>query len=146
VFERVGRWKICGANFPPFVLFILFSKKQNHSCYNLDMKKMNKNLIIYQAKNGAIEFRGDFKGENVIWGSLNQIAELFGVQKAAISKHLKNIYDEKELDRESTVSILETVQKEGGREVVRKITYYNLDAIISVGYRVNSKTATEFRI
>ena len=110
------------------------------------MKKINKNLIIYQAKNGAIEFRGDFKGENVIWGSLNQIAELFGVQKAAISKHLKNIYDEKELDRESTVSILETVQKEGRREVIRKITYYNLDAIISVGYRVNSKTATEFRI
>ncbi len=111
----------------------------------IHMKKINKKLIIYQAKNGAIAFRGDFL-RDTIWANLNQIADLFGVQKAAISKHLKNIYNEKELDKKATVSILETVQREGDREVVRKITYYNLDVIISVGYRVNSKTATTFRI
>ena len=81
-----------------------------------------------------------------MWGNLNQIAELFNVQKPAISKHLYNIYKDKELNRKSTVSILETVQKEGKREVKRKIEYYNLDAILSVGYRVNSKQATQFRI
>ena len=107
--------------------------------------KPPKQLVIYQGKNGAIEFRGDFDKET-IWGSLNQIADAFGVQKAAISKHLKNIYKEGELDKKATVSILETVQTEGKRKVARKIDYYNLDAIISVGYRVNSKQATQFRI
>jgi len=102
-------------------------------------------LMIYQSKSGQIEFRGDFERET-IWGNINQIADVFGVQKATISKHLKNIYKEKELDRQATVSILETVQVEGKRQVERKIEYYNLDAIISVGYRVNSRQATQFRI
>ena len=107
---------------------------------------LNKNKCwICQAKSGEIKFRGDFGGET-IWGSLNQIADLFDVQKAAISKHLKNIYKDGELDKKATVSILETVQTEGQRQVKRDIEYYNLDAIISVGYRVNSKKATEFRI
>jgi len=101
--------------------------------------------VIYQGKSGAIEFRGDFK-RDTIWANLNQIAELFGVKKAAISKHLSNIYKEKELEEKATVSILETVQTEGKRSVRRNIEYYNLDAIISVGYRVNSKHATQFRI
>ena len=104
-----------------------------------------KQLIIYQAKSGKIEFRGDFDRET-IWGSINQIADVFGVQKAAISKHLKNIYKERELDKKTTVSILETVQIEGKRKVKRKIEFFNLDAIISIGYRVNSKQATQFRI
>lgn len=103
------------------------------------------NLVIYQAKNGQIEFRGDFE-RNTIWGSINQIGELFGVQKAAVSKHMKNIFNDKELDKEATVSILETVQMEGRRKVSRRIEYYNLDVILSVGYRVNSKQATQFRI
>jgi len=107
--------------------------------------KKQKQLIIYQAKSGEIEFRGDFDRET-IWGSINQIANVFGVQKAAVSKHLKNIYKEKELNKKTTVSILETVQIEGKRKVKRKIEFYNLDAIISVGYRVNSKQATQFRI
>jgi death-on-curing family protein len=109
------------------------------------MKKPPKKLSIYQAKNGAIELQFDNKQET-FWANLNQIAEVFGVQKAAISKHLKNIYQEKELEKKATVSILETVQKEGKREVSRKIEYYNLDAIISVGYRINSQKATKFRI
>ena len=70
---------------------------------------------------------------------MNQVAALFNVQKPAISKHLKNIYKEEELNKEATVSILEIVQTEGKRRVTRKIEYYNLDAILSVGYRVNSR-------
>jgi prophage maintenance system killer protein/prophage antirepressor-like protein len=108
------------------------------------MKKIQKNLIIYQAKNGAIELRGDFKHEN-IWATLDQIANLFDRDKSVISRHLKSIYAEEELDKSSTVAKNATVQNEGGRIVKRDIEYYNLDVIISVGYRVNSKTATEFR-
>ena len=85
---------------------------------------------------------------------LGEIAEIVGgfafksnhFSKPAISKHLKNIYKTAELEKGSTVSILETVQKEGNRKITRKIEYYNLDAILSVGYRVNSKQATRFRI
>ncbi len=77
---------------------------------------------------------------------LAQIAELFGVQTPGISKHLKNIFESSELSREATISKMETVQMEGGREVKRNIEFYNLDAVIAVGYRVNSKRATQFRI
>ncbi len=111
------------------------------------MKKVTKNkeLVIYQAKNGAIELKVD-KTKETIWANLNQIAELFGVQKAAISKHVKNIYQTGELSEKATVSKMETVQKEGKREIVRNIEMYNLDMIIAVGYRVNSRNATQFRI
>lgn len=102
-------------------------------------------VIIYQAKSGALELKADSSNET-IWASLDQIAELFGVQKAAISKHIKNIFETEELVKNSTVSILETVQREGRRDVLRNIKYYNLDMIISIGYRVNSKNATQFRI
>lgn len=109
------------------------------------MPKTNNKLIIYQAKSGKIEFRGDFKRETV-WGSLNQIAELFGRDKSAISRHIKNIFQSGELQEKATVAIFATVQKEGKREVLRDIEYFNLDLIISVGYRVDSKRATQFRI
>ena len=109
------------------------------------MKKMKKEIVIYQGKNGIIEFRGDFENENSIWASQKQIAELFGVNIPAINKHIKNILTDGELD-ESTISILEIVQKEGNRTVTRKIEHYNLDMIISVGYRINSTQATQFRI
>jgi len=112
------------------------------------MKKAVKNkkeIVIYQAKSGAIELKGDFEHET-LWANINQIADIFGVQKAAISKHLKNIFESGELSRKATVSILETVQTEGGRSVKRSIETYNLDAVIAVGYRVNSKQATQFRI
>ncbi len=107
--------------------------------------KTTKNIVIYQAKSGAIELKGDF-GNETLWGTLNQIAELFDVQKAAVSKHLKNIFESGELVSKRTVSILETVQNEGNRKIKRNIEFYNLDAIIAVGYRVNSKKATEFRM
>ena len=105
---------------------------------------MKKEVIIYQGKSGAIELKGDFKRET-IWASLDQIADVFERDKSVISRHLKNIYKEKELDIFSTVAKNATVQIEGKRKVERVIEYYNLDAIISVGYRVNSKRATEFR-
>lgn len=108
-------------------------------------KKIQMNTVIYQAKNGAIELKAD-AGKETIWASQQEIAELFGVQRAAISKHIKNIYATDELKEKVTVSKMETVQKEGKRQVARSIDMYNLDMIIAVGYRVNSKNATQFRI
>jgi len=107
--------------------------------------KQKNNTVIYQAKNGAIELRGDFSRET-IWATLDQIASVFGRDKSVISRHLKNIYKDGELNTKATVAKNATVQIEGERKVLRVIEYYNLDAIISVGYRVNSKTATQFRI
>ena len=102
------------------------------------------NIEIYQAENGEIEFKGDIQKET-IWASLNQIAQLFGRDKSVISRHIKNIFNSGELDRDSTVAKIATVQMEGKRKVEREIEYYNLDMILSVGYRVNSKKATHFR-
>lgn len=101
-------------------------------------------VVVYQNNEGRIAFKGDYKNET-IWASLDQIAKLFGRDKSVISRHFKNIYKEGELLEKATVAKNATVQKEGDREVIRSIEYYNLDAIISVGYRVNSKTATQFR-
>ena len=81
-----------------------------------------------------------------IWATQKSMAELFAVNPPAINKHLKNIYAEGELQESSTVSKMEIVQNEGGRQVKRQVDFYNLDAIISVGYRVNSRSATKFRI
>ncbi|MBP6858522.1 MAG: virulence RhuM family protein [Candidatus Pacebacteria bacterium] len=102
-------------------------------------------LIIYSGKNGGVELRADSKKET-IWATQAQIAELFEVNSQAITKHLGNIYSEGELSRRSTCSKMEQVQHEGNRHVRRKVEFYNLDAIIAVGYRVNSKQATRFRI
>lgn len=84
--------------------------------------------------------------QDTLWLNLNQMATLFERDKSVISRHLRNIFREGELDREATVAFFATVQDEGGRQVVRSIEYYNLDAILSVGYRVNSKRGTQFRI
>ncbi len=102
-------------------------------------------FLLYTAPDGAVKVEC-FLHEETIWLPQKRIAELFGVGVPAISKHLDNIYESGELQRESTVSILETVQQEGARQVKRKVEFYNLDAIISVGYRVNSSRATQFRI
>lgn len=83
--------------------------------------------------------------DDTIWLTQRAMAQLFGVNLPAISKHLKNIFEEGELNMESTVSKMEIVQSEGEREVKRSVDFYNLDAIISVGYRVNSQKATRFR-
>jgi len=101
-------------------------------------------ILIYKSKEGPkLEVRLE---EETIWLTLNQIASLFDVQKAAISKHIKNIFNSGELDLDSTVSKMETVQIEGNRRIKRILTYFNLDMIISIGYRVNSQKATQFRI
>jgi hypothetical protein len=102
-------------------------------------------FLIYKSPNEEIKVDVFIKDEN-IWLSQKNIASLFDVKIPAISKHLNNIYSENELEKKSTISILETVQIEGSREVKRNVEYYNLDAIIAVGYRVNSKKATQFRI
>lgn len=105
---------------------------------------MNNSIEIY-ITNGESQIEVTFVNET-IWLSLNQISELFDRDKSVISRHLKNIYKEQELDKSSTVAKNATVQMEGKREIQREIEVFNLDAIISVGYRVNSKKGTQFRI
>jgi hypothetical protein len=102
-------------------------------------------IIIYQSKDGITKV--DVKMENeTVWLSINQMAELFQTTKQNISLHIQNIFDEAELQEEATVKEYLTVQKEGSRNVKRTLQYYNLDVIISVGYRVKSHIGTHFRI
>ena len=103
-----------------------------------------KNILFYSDENGQPKVEVILQDENV-WLNVNAIATLFDVQRPAIAKHINNIYDDEELSRESTCSILEQVQIEGTRNVKRKKEYYNLDMIISIGFRVNSKKAIKFR-
>jgi prophage maintenance system killer protein/prophage antirepressor-like protein len=108
-----------------------------------DKEKKIGEIVIYGAGSKKVEVR--VKGETV-WLSLNDLAELFDRDKSVISRHLRNIYDDEELEKTSTVAKNATVQQEGKRKIIREIEFYNLDAIISVGYRVNSKKATAFRV
>ena len=102
-------------------------------------------IIIYQTADG--ETRLDVRMENdSVWLTQAQIAQLFGTEIPAISKHIRNIFQSGELEREATISKMEMVRQEGKRTVKRRIDTYNLDMILSVGYRVNSKNATQFRI
>ncbi len=102
-------------------------------------------FLLYTAEDSDIKINAILKNET-IWLSQKGMAELFDVEVPAISKHLTNIFAEGELSEDATVSKMEIVQQEGKRQVKRQIEYYSLDAIISVGYRVNSKKATHFRI
>lgn len=111
----------------------------------MDKNKSKGEIIIYTSEDGKILLDTKLKN-NTIWLTQKDMAELFGVKTPAINKHLNNIYQEGELSQDATISILEIVQKEGKRNVKRQKTFYNLDAIISVGYRVNSSRATQFRI
>ncbi len=111
----------------------------------LKIKDEMTDFLLYRSPDGNIKVEV-ILGDESVWLSQKSIAQLFGVKVPAISKHLQNIYKEGELDKESTISIMETVGEEGNRQVKRKIEHYNLDTIISVGYRVNSKLATQFRI
>jgi len=105
----------------------------------------NDNMLIYQSADGKIKIDVRFEKETV-WLTLDQMATLFGRDKSTISRHIKNVFEEGELSLEATVANFATVQIEGKREVVRNIDYYNLDVIISVGYRVKSQQGTQFRI
>ncbi|OIO71043.1 MAG: cytochrome C biogenesis protein CycH [Zetaproteobacteria bacterium CG_4_9_14_3_um_filter_53_7] len=99
-------------------------------------------ITIYQTENGNVEVRLD---TGTIWLSLAQLSELFERDKSVVSRHLRSIYKEGELDRSATVAKNATVQTEGAREVTREIEFFNLDVVISVGYRINSVRATRFR-
>lgn len=102
-------------------------------------------IIFYNTPTGDVKIEMIFNDET-FWLTQKRMAELFGVEVPAINKHLSNIYETGELDEKATISILETVQQEGTRMVKRNVEFYNLDAIIAVGYRVNSHQATQFRI
>ena len=111
---------------------------------NLEVISSTEEFLVFktQEKEKGIAVR--YENEN-LWMTQKAMAELFAVNVPAINKHLNNIYDEGELNRDSTISKMETVQQEGNRNVKRNVEFYNLDAIISVGYRVNSRRATQFR-
>lgn len=102
-------------------------------------------IIIYTTPQGDIKLEVIVQDETV-WLTQKAMGELFGVAKSTISEHLANIYQSRELEKEATVRKIRTVQNEAGREVTRSLEFYNLDTIISVGYRVNSQQATQFRI
>jgi len=104
----------------------------------------NQQIVTFQEK-GQFSIKVRIDNENV-WLNINEIADLFKTSKQSISYHLIRIYKEKELKKNSTVKEILTVQKEGNRNISRNIEYYNLDAVLSVGYRINSKIATKFRI
>lgn len=102
-------------------------------------------MIIYQTEDGLTKIDVNMQGETV-WLSLDQMADLFQRDKSTISRHIKNIFEDGELTKISTVAKFTTVQNEGNREVKRSIEYYNLDVVISVGYRVKSQRGVQFRI
>lgn len=102
-------------------------------------------FLLYTSDNGDVKLRVLVRDET-IWLTLNQLADLFDIDKSGISRHLHNIFETEELSLQATVAKIATVQTEGKRDVSRDLEYYNLDAIIAVGYRVNSKRATQFRI
>ena len=102
------------------------------------------NIIIYQLEDGKTKI--DVKIENdTVWLSQQQMAELFDTSRTNIIEHINNIYFEEELDKNSTCQKFRQVRKEGNRNVSREIPFYNLDMIISLGYRIKSKVATNFR-
>ena len=105
----------------------------------------NSNILMYTTEDGITKVEVTFENDTV-WLSLDQMAELFQRDKSTISRHIKNIFIEGELSESTTVAFFATVQTEGERVVTRQIAYYNLDVIISVGYRVKSLRGTQFRI
>lgn len=111
------------------------------------MKNENQNnsIIIYEGDDGQSHVEVRFEGETA-WLSQKQMAELFDKDVRTINEHIKNVFSERELEENSTIRKFRIVQQEGGREVVRDIDFYNLDVIISVGYRVKSIQGTQFRI
>ena len=109
------------------------------------MSGVNSDLILYRAPDGAVRAEVRYEGDT-FWLSQRQMAELFGVDVRTVNEHLRNIYASGELSEEATIRDFRIVRTEGSREVTREIVHHSLDAIISVGYRVNSVQATQFRI
>jgi len=112
---------------------------------DINLKINNSEIILYTTPQGDVKLEVIVR-DDTVWLTQKAIGELFGVTKSTISEHLTNIYQNSELEKAATVRKIRTVQTEAGREVSRNLEFYNLDAIISVGYRVNSQQATQFRI
>ena len=110
-----------------------------------NIKQNRQEFFLYTTPNGDVKFEVFIQNET-LWLTQQKMAELFNVGVPAITKHIKNIYESEELHESSTISKMEIVQQEGKRQVRRNVAFYNLDIIIAVGYRVNSKQATHFRI
>jgi hypothetical protein len=111
-----------------------------------DLAPMNEGeILLYSTPNGAVRVEVFFRDET-FWLTQDRMAELFGTTRQSIGYHLRNIFESKELTRAATSKEILRVRNEGGREVARNVEYYNLDAVIAVGYRVNSYEATQFRI
>ncbi len=104
----------------------------------LSLKDQSTEFLLYTAPSGQVKVEVLLNNET-LWLTQKRMAELFGVGVPAISKHLDSIYESGELQRKATISILETVQQEGTRQVAHKLGYYNLDSVISMGYRVNTE-------
>jgi len=115
---------------------------QNQKQPNMESKNQ---VVLYQSKNLPTDLSVRIENDT-LWLTQKQIADLFGTKVPAISKHVRNIFVSKELKHSATVSKMEIVQQEGNRTVVRDFIFYNLDMILSIGYRVNSRQATQFRI
>ena len=108
---------------------------------------MESELIIFQSENGALELRTD-GGKDTVWANLEQISVLFERDKSVVSRHIKNIFKEEELNKNEVVAFFATTTQHGaikGKTQTKQVAYYNLDMLLSVGYRVNSKVATKFR-
>ena len=103
------------------------------------------NIILYQTEDGQSRIDVTLS-DDTVWLTADQMAELFQRNKSTISRHIRNVFESGELNPDSTVAFFATVQNEGNRKVERNIAYYNLDVIISVGYRVNSHRGVQFRI
>lgn len=112
---------------------------------NMDVISINSSLILYQTEDGQSKIEVRLQDETV-WLNQAQLCELFDKDKRTISEHIQNIFREGELSSDSTIRKFRTVQTEGAREVARQIDFYNLDVIISIGYRVSSHRGTQFRI
>ena len=117
----------------------------SYNCTMTIQENSDNQIVIYQTADGQTQIDVKMQ-EETVWLTQDMIVKLFDSSKANISEHIKHVYEEGELDQNSTVRKFRTVRQEGTRQVSRKLEYYNLDLILSVGYRVKSKTATQFRI
>jgi len=109
-----------------------------------EMINLNDKIIIYQSEDGKTQLDVKLEGETV-WLTQAQMVELFQSSKANVSEHIKHIFEDGELDQKATVRDFRTVRQEGNRQVIRNVSYYNLDVIISLGYRINTHRGIEFR-
>ena len=128
-----------------FGMIIVADSRSETLTYNTNMREDRGQILLYQTPDGVSRIEVKLQGETV-WLTLDQMAELFQRNKSTISRHIKNVLEEGELRPEATVAFFATVQSEGSRQVTRDLAFYNLDMIISVGYRVHSYRGVQFRL